>query len=411
MAKIRQDIIDKITDTARIEEVIEDCLGTYGQGNRAGLKKAGVRYKALCPFHADRTLGSFVVYPAKNCYVCFSCGAKGGPVDFLMNHEHLSYPDAIRWLGKKYNIDVDNVPVDWTYTPRPAPPPLEMLTLPIQMVTNTEHLDGDALVNWIRTGIKWDCVQRHRIDEMLTAYYVGHGKNGHTIFWNIDENGKVRTGKMMKYKADGHRDRESDWNFDWIHAALARGIPQRDEHGYIMRDSDGDIIYDTTKYRHIFDEDKQEAQLTFFGMHLLDVYPKATIKLVESEKTALLMSIAYGNHAKQVWMACGGLSLLSRERLKPIIDRGRQVILYPDRDGITKWKQKVEQMHYDRLTIDTDPVTKWWQPEDGEKADIADVVVRYINNSKQMADINEVTDKIPVIKPLIDKLTLEVEKQ
>ena len=151
MAKIRQDIIDKITDTARIEEVIEDCLGTYGQGNRAGLKKAGVRYKALCPFHADRTLGSFVVYPAKNCYVCFSCGAKGGPVDFLMNHEHLSYPDAIRWLGKKYNIDVDNVPVDWTYTPRPAPPPLEMLTLPIQMVTNTEHLDGDALVNWIRT--------------------------------------------------------------------------------------------------------------------------------------------------------------------------------------------------------------------------------------------------------------------
>ena len=128
--------------------------------------------------------------------------------------------------------------MDWTYTPRPAPPPLEMLTLPIQMVTNTEHLDGDALVNWIRTGIKWDCVQRHRIDEMLTAYYVGHGKNGHTIFWNIDENGKVRTGKMMKYKADGHRDRESDWNFDWIHAAFARGIPQRDEHGYIITDNE-----------------------------------------------------------------------------------------------------------------------------------------------------------------------------
>ena len=150
MPKIDKNIIDRILEVARIEEVIGDVLGSYDHGNRAGLKKCGVRYEALCPFHADKSLGSFVVYPKGNCYKCFSCGAKGGVVDFLMEHEHLSYPDAFRWLGKKYNIDVDNVDVNWTYTPRPAPPPLEMLVLPHSMVDGTlKHLktDQDNLVN------------------------------------------------------------------------------------------------------------------------------------------------------------------------------------------------------------------------------------------------------------------------
>ena len=68
-------IIEKIMDNAKIKEVIQDCLGSYGPNNRGGLKKTGVRYKALCPFHEDKSLGSFIVYPKKNCYKCFSCGA------------------------------------------------------------------------------------------------------------------------------------------------------------------------------------------------------------------------------------------------------------------------------------------------------------------------------------------------
>lgn len=397
MAKIRQDVINKILDTAKIEEVVTECLGEYGPQNRSGLKKFGVRYKSLCPFHNDRSMGSFIVHPQTNTYRCFSCEHKGGPVDFLMEYEHLSYPDAIRWLGKKYNIDVDNVPVDWHYKPRPAPPPLERLKLPMWMVNRTLDLTDDPLVEWIRTGIKWDSVSRARIDEMLTAYYVGHSRNGHTVFWQIDEKGEVRTAKMMKYYPKGHprfghRDKESDWNFDWVHATLCRVKHEGDP----------------WPYPHLYNPDTQEHELTLFGMHLLDVYPKATIKLVESEKTALLMAIAYGNHAQQVWMACGGLSLLTRERLKPIIDRGRRVILYPDRDGIDKWRVKAEQMHYERLTIDTEPVTKWWQPEDGEKADIADVVVRIINQSKPMNTIADVEKTMPNAKPLIDKYNLEI---
>lgn len=397
MPKIDKNIIDKILETAKIEEVIKDCLGSYDSGNKSGLKKTGVRYEALCPFHDDKSLGSFVVYLKGNCYKCFSCGAGGGVVDFLMKHEGLSYPDAIRWLGKKYNIDVDDVDVNWTYTPRPAPPPLPMLELPKYLMAGPKlAIDQDNLVTWIRTGVKWDTVQRSRVEKILDTYNVGHGKNGHTIFWQIDERGRLRTGKMMKYRTDGHRDKEAFWNFDFIHSTLSR--KRRDE--------------DPWPFPNIFNPDKQEPQLTFFGMHLLDKYGKnATVNIVESEKTAVLMAIAYGNHANQVWMACGGLEMINRERLQPIIDRGRRIILYPDRDGIDKWRVKCEQMHYPNMAVDCIPVQKWWKPEDGEKADIADVVIRIINNSTELKTIDQVRSEMPQANGLIDKLNLTIENE
>jgi hypothetical protein len=57
---------------------------------------------------------------------------------------------------------------------------------------------------------------------VLADYCVGHGKNGHTIFWQMDDHGDLRTGKMMKYREDGRRDKVSAWNFDWIHSTLSR---------------------------------------------------------------------------------------------------------------------------------------------------------------------------------------------
>lgn len=382
MAKIDKLIIERILDAARIEEVVGDFPDV-------DLKKKGVRYLGLCPFHDDRHRGSFVVYPKGNCYKCFSCGAKGGVVDFLMAHEKLSYPDAIRWLGKKYSIETDMT--DFNYTPpppRPAPPPLQPLRLPMGMVERTEKTDGDLLVQWIKTGINWDYIQRKRIDEVLKEYHVGHGKNGHTIFWQLDDLGEVRTGKMMKYRPDGHRDKTATWNFDWIHSALFRD-----------------------KRLTQWNEDKQEAQLTFFGMHLLNRYPHATVNIVESEKTAVLMAIAYGNHATQIWMACGGLEMLSAERLKPITSQGRQIVLFPDRDGVDKWRAKAAQLPYKSIMLNEQPVTEWWKPQDGEKADIADVVVRILNERKPMTDIDEVKATMPQAAPLIDKLNLTITQQ
>lgn len=392
--RIEQYIIDRILDTARIEEVVGDFVD---------LKRKGVRYVGLCPFHDDRHIGSFVVYPKRNCYKCFSCDAKGGVVDFLMKHERLSYPDAIRWLGKKYCIETDME--DFNYTPpppRPKPEPLPTLALPMSLVTAREDTTADNLANWIRTGIKWDTTQRQRIERMMSDYHIGHAKGGHTIFWQIDEQGSVRTGKMMKYRTDGHRDKAANWSFDFIHSTLSR-----------RRDAYGNII-DSGPYPHpeLYDPDRQEMRQTLFGMHLLHRYGgNSTVCIVESEKTALLMSIAYGNHVLQTWMACGGLENLTRERLAPIIRARRKIVIYPDRDGIAKWTDKANAIGYDLLTVDTTPVTRWWLPSDGDKADIADVVIRYINTSTAISTMQDVADAMPSAKPLIDKLNLEIEDE
>ena len=395
MAKIEKSIIEKILETAKIEEVVADFID---------LKKKGVRYLGLCPFHDDRSLGSFVVYPKENCFKCFSCGAKGGAVDFLMNHAKMSYPDAIRYLGKKYNIETDGVDIDFTPPPpKPAPPPLPTLELPKRLMAGgLLKVEDNTLVKWIRTGIKWDSVQRARIDQVLNHYVIGNSQQGMAIFWQLDENGKLRTGKMMKYRTDGHRDKSQGYNFDWIHSALSR------------RWVNGEAVYESPwPHPELFNPDKQEMRSCYFGLHLLDKYKRKdveqTVCIVESEKTAILMAIAYGNNVKQVWMACGGIENINRDKMKPLIDQKRRIILYPDRDGIEKWRVKAEQLHYDRVTLDTTPVTKWWKPEDGEKADIADVVIRMINESKPLTNMKAVGEAMPQVKPLIDKLNLEID--
>ena len=375
MSKIDDLTIRRIKETADIVDVVGDFVK---------LKKSGVRYLGLCPFHDDKHLGSFVVYPKGNVFKCFKCDAKGGPVEFIMKHEGLSFPDAIRWLGKKYSIETDMT--DFNYTPpppRPKPAPLPMLALPMAMVESREPgREQNTLVNWLRTGIRWDATQCRRIDDVLKAYHVGHARQGHTIFWQIDNDGIVHTGKMMLYRPDGHRDREARYGFDWIHSALFRDkrLPE-------------------------YDEDRLEAKPTLFGLHLLDRYgPFATVNIVESEKTALIMAIAYGNHTGQVWMACGGLEMLNRERLKPIIEQHRRIVLYPDRDGIDRWRAKLENLRYDRMHLNAEPVLNWWREEDGPKADVADVVVRIINNAKP--PITPLTEQ-PEVKNIMQRLDLK----
>lgn len=380
MPKINDWTIQQIKDRARIEDIVLDCLGSYDpHTNPTGLRKKGVRYTAICPFHNDRHDGNFIVHPGTNTFRCFACDAKGGPVDFLMKHEGLSYPDALRYLAKKYNVDIDMQ--DFNYTPpppRPAPPPKPTLVLPLRYVTQRMvGLERNALVQWILSDIKWDGAQAHRIPTVLTDYCVGHSpRTGMTIWWQIDEQQQVHTGKLMLYKADGHRDKtEGKYTFDWVHSTLSRHPDS----------ATGKMTYDPPyPYPDIYNPDKQEMRQCLFGMHLLNKYKKEGVAqevcIVESEKTAVLMAIAYGNHTGQVWMACGGIENLSREKLRPIIEQQRTIRLCPDRDGIDRWKDKAEQLHYDHVTLDTTPVTKWWKPEDGEKADIADVVINSINS-------------------------------
>lgn len=88
--------IDRIMAAADIVDVVKEFVT---------LRKSGVNYKGLCPFHDERT-PSFTVSPSKQYYKCFSCGKGGNVITFLKEHEQLTYPEALKWLAKKYGIEV-----------------------------------------------------------------------------------------------------------------------------------------------------------------------------------------------------------------------------------------------------------------------------------------------------------------
>ena len=88
--------VDRIMNASNIVEVVSDFVS---------LRKTGTSYKGLCPFHDDRT-PSFSVSPVKGVYKCFSCGAAGNAVKFIMEHEQMTYPEALKWLANKYHIEV-----------------------------------------------------------------------------------------------------------------------------------------------------------------------------------------------------------------------------------------------------------------------------------------------------------------
>lgn len=93
---IEQSCVEKILQAAKIEEVVGDFVS---------LRKRGANYIGLCPFHKEKT-PSFSVSPAKNIFKCFGCGEGGTPIHFVMKHEQLDYPDALRYLANKYHIEV-----------------------------------------------------------------------------------------------------------------------------------------------------------------------------------------------------------------------------------------------------------------------------------------------------------------
>lgn len=93
---ISKEVIEKIFDAVRIEDVVSDFVL---------LKRRGVNMIGLCPFHKEKT-PSFTVSPAKNIFKCFGCGKGGNSVDFIMEHEKFTYPDALRYLAKKYHIEI-----------------------------------------------------------------------------------------------------------------------------------------------------------------------------------------------------------------------------------------------------------------------------------------------------------------
>ena len=94
---IEHNTVEKILDVANIVDVVQEFVP---------LKKRGVNLLGLCPFHNEKT-PSFTVSPSKGIFKCFGCGKGGNSVNFIMEHEHLSYPEALKYLAKKYHIEIE----------------------------------------------------------------------------------------------------------------------------------------------------------------------------------------------------------------------------------------------------------------------------------------------------------------
>ena len=374
--------MDEITKW-RIKEACDvvDVVGDY-----VALKRKGVDYNGLCPFHNDRHLGSFVVSKRKQMFNCFACGVKGDAITFIEKMHGVSYVKALEMLGERYGI-IEGGGGRKTERVVKVRERMPLLVLDYEKYvspTITRGYGGNMLVGWLRS-LPWGETQRGRLETVLKQYAVGTSNEGHAIFWQIDERWRVRTGKMMLYRSDGHRDKETRGGFGWIHSRLYKA--------------------------GIIDEEKVSMEQCLFGMHLLPRYEPKTVNIVESEKTALVCAVIYGQPREVLWMACGGKNGIKRETLRPLIERGVDVNLIPDIDAIAEWSLEAGRVGYDRLVVQSDFMRRNWTEADGEKADLCDVLIRLIGEDKRekkTETVRRIMEMHPYFGDFVKKLKLEL---
>lgn len=201
-----------------------------------------------------------------------------------------------------------------------------------------------------------------RMHDALRAYMVGTlliDGTGYTIWWIVDETGEIRSGKAMRYKTDGHRDKECPRAFIWMHylPEIRRDLPPRAEYVSCL-----------------------------FGLHRLTAETRE-VQLVESEKTAVLMTVF---RPDLTWMATMGKSNLNAHALGPLIDRGIAIVCHPDTDGYEKWEERAREIRKEcpRARIRVSRYVMYSRTnDDAENADILDLMEReYRHMYKQEVD-------------------------
>lgn len=226
------------------------------------------------------------------------------------------------------------------------------------------------------------------IEKMMQDYALGATKVGSVIYWQIDIKGKVRTGKVMKYDPNtGHRIKDGG-GINWIHSIMKR--------------------------QGLLPEDFNLVQC-LFGEHLLRMYPDKVVALVESEKSAL---IASGVYPEYIWLATGGKSQLSIDKLKVL--QGRTVIMFPDVDGFEYWSDKAKEVEaIGCKVVVSDLLEKNATAEDREnKIDLADWLIRNLSEStvtevrsglsEAERNLQIMTEKNPALQLLIDTFDLKL---
>ena len=253
-----------------------------------------------------------------------------------------------------------------------------------ELVRNTmdERTYARNFLTWLWK-LPWNLQQRERFNDVLWQYCVGGWKDGRVVFWLIDQKGIPRSAKLMTYKEDGHRDKGS--HPGWI--------------------------YNQPGLRDEYNPEGHTIMKPLFGGHLLKRYPSAEVHIVESEKTAIFCAIYFGDMENHLWLATAGKGNLRRELLQPLIDQKRVVALHPDKDGIEEWDNRLKEIDYEYAYINNSILTLQWREQDGDKADIADVLMRVMDDERRDKSVKKLLDIMPKVEPaakmLIEKFNIE----
>ena len=197
---IDQPTIDRILDAANIVDVVSEFVT---------LRKRGINYVGLCPFHTDKT-PSFYVSPAKNICKCFACGEGGTAVHFIMKHEQLNYFDALRYLAKKYNIEIQERELTDKEKQRKSDRESMLIvnSWAQQYFTTQlyEHVEGKTvgLRYFAERGFREDTIRKFQLGYSLDkrdALYKEATKNGYTKEF------LEKTGLVIAYDNGGVNDR------------------------------------------------------------------------------------------------------------------------------------------------------------------------------------------------------------
>lgn len=289
MTKLEQ--IKYVKEKANIVDVI---------GHFVQLKRDGASFKGISPFSNERT-ASFHVHPTKNIFKCFSSGKSGDVIDFVISVKGFTYTEALKWL-----VDFTNIPPtdnEFTVTPH--------IELPISYMDFDTHYrtlssnQPNYFIDWLTSLLGAETVNKIRAD-----YRIGTSKHwkGANIFWQVDTHQNIRGGKIMLYNpTTGKRVKEPEPKITWVHRAAR------------LKD------YNLSQ--------------CLYGEHLLSTRPNDIVKIVESEKTAIIASIIYPEY---LWLASGSLTNLSASRCAQLT--GRTISLIPDCGAEQQWIDKCSSL-------------------------------------------------------------------
>ena len=272
-------------------------------GKYVNLKKIGSDYRGLCPLHSERT-PSFYVQPSKQRFKCFGCGAGGDAIDFIRRLENSDYKGAVAIL-------TGGSPTNSTYRP-PAPKQVKPFAIPAERLSLKYSDNFTTCTLWYFFRQLFPSYP-DAVDQVFADYGVMAGAYGLNVFPYRDAGGHIR--QIKELAADPHTGR-------------------RDR--AIMPKFAGKALTS--------DAEREEYELIkcFYGEHLITANPAMPIVIVESEKTAIGMTITEriwaAPNEQHLWLATGGkygARMDSTDALQPL--KGKKVVLMPDNDAAPEW--------------------------------------------------------------------------